>query len=60
MIGHAADSEFRGVPFPSDRFELPSPEMYPMESAELQGSEGYGPLQTVHEPYDAAESDETP
>ena len=59
-LAHGADSDFRGVPLPSDRFELPSPEIYPREAAELDGSDAYGGLPTVMEPYDAVESDETP
>jgi hypothetical protein len=47
-MAHAADGEFQGVPFPTDRFELPSPEIYP---SDMQGGEGYGELHTVQEDY---------
>jgi hypothetical protein len=59
-IAHTADSEFSGVPFPTDRYELPSPEIYPGERAELAGDGSFGGLQTVPEPAEAVESDETP
>ncbi|CAK7210730.1 hypothetical protein SCUCBS95973_000887 [Sporothrix curviconia] len=37
-IAQTADSEFRGVPFPSDRFELPSPEIFPGDGNNLASS----------------------
>lgn len=36
VIAQNADGEFSGVPFPTDRFELPSPEMFPGD-----GRDGY-------------------
>ena len=47
-IAHAADSEFQGVPFPSDRFELPSPEIGFQQ----------GNLPTVPEPHGNGEAGE--
>lgn len=47
-----ADAEFRGVPFPIDRFELPSPEILPGDRVELFGSVSFSGLPTVEEPPD--------
>jgi len=58
-IAYSADNEFRGVPFPSNTFELPSPELLPGSAAEL-GTTSYGGLHTVPEPFDTGESDATP
>ncbi|RYO73854.1 hypothetical protein DL766_010636 [Monosporascus sp. MC13-8B] len=41
MMAHTSDSEFRGVAYPHERFELPSPEMRPGASHELPASEIY-------------------
>ena len=62
-VAHAADGEFQGgVPFPSDRFELPSPEIaWQQGRSELAGNSSYGGLSTVPEPHDNGETeDDTP
>jgi len=43
VLAHSADSEFQGVPFPSNTFELPSPEIL---ANQLAGTT----LETVAEP----------
>ena len=62
ITAHAADGEFQGVPFPADRFELPSPEMsYQQGRSELPGNSSYGGLSTVQEPFGNGEAeDDTP
>ena len=37
-MAHTSDSEFRGVAYPQERFELPSPEMHPNAPYELPAS----------------------
>lgn len=43
-IAEAADSEFRGVPFPSDCFELPSPDIYPGDGNNFTSSSLYSAI----------------
>lgn len=40
-MAHTSDSEFRGVAYPEERFELPSPEMPPNVFYELPASSVY-------------------
>lgn len=54
------DAEFRGVPFPADCFELPSPELYPGDRTELAGSLPFIGLPTVEEPQNGADGDGDP
>lgn len=37
-MAHSSDSEFRGMAYPQERFELPSPEMHPNAPYELPAS----------------------
>ena len=61
VISHSADSEFRGVPFPPNHFELPSPQIPPNETLELPGAELYrGGLSSVPEPTDDDDGDTPP
>lgn len=41
MMAHSSDNEIRGVSYPHERFELPSPELQPGVSYELPGSTLY-------------------
>ncbi|KAL1897067.1 hypothetical protein Sste5346_004272 [Sporothrix stenoceras] len=49
-IAQAADGEFRGVPFPSDRFELPSPEIFPGDGRNNLASSSLLGLPIMEEP----------
>jgi hypothetical protein len=57
-LAHSADSDFRGVPFPMDHVELPSPEIMG-NIAELDAGESSHMLATVPEP-EGEDSEETP
>lgn len=50
-IAQAADAAFQGVPFPADRFELPSPELFAGDSSLAASSSLLG-LPIVEEPPD--------
>ncbi|CAK7267602.1 hypothetical protein SEPCBS119000_002637 [Sporothrix epigloea] len=56
-IAEAADSEFCGVPFPSDCFELPSPEILPGDSSNFTSPPLYSVIvEETTEEYDPRES----
>ncbi|OAA53756.1 hypothetical protein SPI_09201 [Niveomyces insectorum RCEF 264] len=49
-LAQSADAEFCGVPFPSDRFELPSPEIYPGDNPNAGASSSVIGLPIAEEP----------
>ncbi|KIH92730.1 hypothetical protein SPBR_03065 [Sporothrix brasiliensis 5110] len=51
-IAQNADAEFRGVPFPSDRFELPSPEIFPGSNVASSSVLGLSIVEEPPEGYD--------
>lgn len=57
VLAHSSDSEFRGVPFPADHVELPSPDIVG-QVPELESPDAFRGLESVPEP--VIESDETP
>lgn len=58
MMAHTSDNEFRGVSYPHERFELPSPELLPGVSYELPGSVLYPTeMQSVPEGSEMTEDD---
>ncbi|KAG6026616.1 hypothetical protein E4U41_001225 [Claviceps citrina] len=53
MYAHSTDGDFRGVPFPPNHFELPSPQMLPGRAAGLDSPDWQRPLESVAEPSDS-------
>ncbi|TWU75415.1 hypothetical protein ED733_003308 [Metarhizium rileyi] len=55
LCAHSTDRDFRGVPFPPDHFELPSPQMLPGQAVELESPDWTRTFASVAEPEDSDE-----